>query len=136
MTSPQPPAKALRIALWVAQALLALTLLPTGVLKLALPIPTLAALWPWAGEHPALVRATGGADVLGGLGLLLPALTRIRPALTVPAALGCALLQVCAIGFHLARGEAANTPFNGFVLALALFVAWGRWTKAPLAARG
>ena len=42
------------------------------------------------------------------------------------AALGCALLQIGAIGFHLKRGEAANTPFNFFLVALALFVVWGR----------
>ena len=36
------------------------------------------------------------------------------------------LLQIGAIGFHLKRGEATNTPFNFFLVALALFVVWGR----------
>jgi hypothetical protein len=65
----------------------------------------------------------------------LPALTRIRPGVTVFAALGCAALQVCAIVFHFSRGEAANTPFNFLLVALATFVAWGRRYRAPLQAR-
>jgi hypothetical protein len=74
-------------------------------------------------------------DLLGGLGVILPSATRIKPGLTVLAALGCAALQVSAIVFHLSRGEGANTPFNFFLVALSLFVAWGRRTKAPITAR-
>jgi hypothetical protein len=78
----------------------------------------------------------GLVDLIGGIGLVLPALTRIRPGLTVLAAAGCAVLQMCAIAFHWSRGEAANTPFNFFMLAVALFVCWGRWVKAPIYSRG
>lgn len=128
--TPQPEkSKALSVALWVAQALLAVLFVGTGVFKLVTPVATLAGLWPWAGEYPALVRATGIIDLAGGLGLVLPALTRRRPGLTALAAAGCALLQVCAIAFHLTRGEGANTPFNFAVLALTLFVLWGRRAK-------
>jgi hypothetical protein len=42
------------------------------------------------------------------------------------AALGCALLQLSAVVFHISRGEAANTPFNFLLVALSLFVVWGR----------
>jgi hypothetical protein len=52
--------------------------------------------------------------------------------LTVLPALGCAALQVCAIGFHVSRGEAANTPFNFLLVALSIFVYWGRRFKAPI----
>jgi hypothetical protein len=120
------PSKTLHITLWLVQAVLALLLVGTGIFKLITPIPELAALWPWAGEYPGLLRFAGVVDALGGLGLVLPGLARIRPGLTRLAALGVALLMVCAIVFHLARGEAANTPFNFVVLALALFVWWGR----------
>ena len=40
--------------------------------------------------------------------------------------LGCVALQGSAVVFHLSRGEAANTPFNILLIALAVFVAWGR----------
>jgi hypothetical protein len=75
-------------------------------------------------------------DLCGGIGVVLPALTRIKPGTTVLAALGCAALQLCATVFHVSRGEAANTPFNVLLVALALFVAWGRRYRAPIEPRG
>lgn len=132
MPSPAPPSKTLHVALWVTQVFLALLYIGTGIFKLVTPIATIAALWPWAGAYPGLVRATALFDLAGGIGIVLPALTGIKPRLTTWAALGLVALQVLAIAFHLSRGEAANTPFNFFMLALALFVLWGRWSKAPL----
>lgn len=126
MTRLSNPSKPLHITLWIAQAVLALVFIGTGVFKLITPIATLAGLWPWAKEYPTLVRLTGLIDLSGGVGIVLPALTRIRPQLTPLAALGCAALMAGAIVFHLSRGEGANTPFNVFMLALALFVWWGR----------
>jgi hypothetical protein len=58
-----------------------------------------------------------------------------KPGLTLLAALGCAALQVCAIIFHVSRGEAANTPFNFLLVALSIFVYWGRRSKAPILSR-
>ena len=121
----------LSVALWSVQALLALLYIGTGIFKVGTPIATLATLWPWAGEYPSLVRVTGMLDLCGGLGLVLPTITRIKPRLMVLAALGVAVLQVCAIGFHVSRGEVASTPFNFVMLALALLIFWGRRTKAP-----
>jgi DoxX-like family len=121
------PSKGLTIALWIAQSLLALTFVGTGIWKLATPIADLAAKMPWMGQvSPRFLHATAVFDILGGLGVLLPSVTRIKPGLTVLAALGCAALMACAIVFHVSRGEAAKTPFNFLLVALALFVAWGR----------
>jgi hypothetical protein len=124
------------ISLFVVQTLLALTFAGTGIWKMATPIPELAAKMPWMGQvSPSFLYATAVFDLLGGLGVLLPSLTRIKPGVTVLAALGCAALQACAVVFHFSRGEAANTPFNFVLIALALFVAWGRRSKAPIAPR-
>jgi hypothetical protein len=79
---------------------------------------------------------TGILDVAGGIGVLLPAVTRIEPRLTVLAALGCTLLQIAAIIFHLSRGEAAAVPLNFVLLALSMFILWGRARRAPIAPRG
>jgi uncharacterized membrane protein YphA (DoxX/SURF4 family) len=131
-----PASPALNIALWIVQALLALTFIGTGLWKLTTPIPKLAAVFPWMGQvSPAFLYMTGVFDVLGGAGVILPSATRIKPGVTVLAALGCAALQACAIVFHLSRGEAANTPFNFLLVALSLFIAWGRRVKAPIAPR-
>lgn len=129
--------KALPVSLWVTQALLGLVFAGTGLWKLLTPIPRLAAMIPWAGQVPAaFLYMTAAVDLLGGLGVVLPSLTRIKPGLTVLAALGCAALQVSAILFHVSRGESANTPFNFLLVGLSLFVAWGRRTRAPLPPRG
>jgi hypothetical protein len=132
--STHQPSKGLNLVLWVVQGLLALTFAGAGIWKVATPIPELAAEMPWMGEvSPTFLYGTALFDTLGGVGVLLPSLTRIRPGLAVLAALGCAALQVSAIVFHVARGEAANTPFNFVLVALSLFVAWGRHSKAPIA---
>jgi hypothetical protein len=124
------------ISLWVVQALLFLVFTGTAVWKLVTPVPALAAMIPWAGQVPVtFLWATAVIDLCGGIGILLPALTRIKPGLTVLAALGCAALQVCAIVFHVSRGEAANTPFNFLLVALSIFVFWGRRSKAPIQPR-
>ena len=130
------PSKTLHISLWVVQALMSLTFAGTGLWKLLTPVPKLAAMIPWAGQVPeAFLQVTGVIDLCGGLGILLPSVTRIKPGLTVLAALGCAALQACAIVFHVSRGEAANTPFNFLLVALSIFVYWGRRSKAPIQSR-
>jgi uncharacterized membrane protein len=126
----------LSVSLWVVQSLLCLLFAGTGVWKLLTPVPQLAAQFPWMGQVPvAFMRATGVIDLLGGIGLLLPAITRIKPGLTALAALGCAVLQACAIVFHVARGEAVSTPFNFLLLALSIFVFRGRRSKALIQPR-
>ncbi len=128
-----PPSKALHISLWVVQTLLALLFTGTGLWKLFTPVAKLAAAIPWAGQVPeSFLQATGVIDLCGGIGIALPAITGIKPGLTQLAALGCALLQVCAIVFHVSRGEAANTPFNFLLVALSVFVLWGRRYRAPI----
>ncbi|HEV8549789.1 MAG TPA: DoxX family protein [Polyangiaceae bacterium] len=118
------------------QGLLFVLLAGTGVWKLVTPVAELAAKFPWMGEVPlGFLRMTAVFDLLGGLGVLLPSLTRVAPRLTVLAALGCAALQACAVVFHVSRGEAANTPFNFLLVALSLFVLWGRRSKAPIPPR-
>lgn len=124
--------KGLNVGLWIVQGLLFVTFAGGAVWKVMTPLPTIAGMMPWAGEvSPGFFYFTAAVDLAGGLGVLLPSLTRIKPGLTVAAAVGCVALQASAIVFHLSRGEAADTPFNFLLVALALFVAWGRH-KAPI----
>lgn len=132
----RPSSSGLNIALWIVQGLLALTFAGTGLWKLATPVPDLAGKMPWMGQvSPAFLYTTALFDLLGGIGLVLPSLTRIKPGLTVLAALGCVGLMLAAILFHVSRGEAGNTPFNFVLVALCSFVAWGRRSRAPIAPR-
>jgi hypothetical protein len=132
---PSKPNKVLSASLWVAQILVFVGFVIIGWMKLFKPIPELAAMWPWTGQLPAaVVRGLGMVDIAGGVGIFVPALTRIKPGLTVLAALGCVVLQVCAMSFHISRGEIAAAPVNVIFLALSAFVLWGRRAK-PVQAR-
>ena len=131
------PHRALHIALWVAQVLLAAMFLMTGFMKLTQPVDALAGQMAWVTAVPvALVRLIGAAELAGALGLVLPSLTRIQPRLTALAALGLVTVMVLASAFHLSRGEGAMLPMNLGLAAVAAFVAWGRGKAAPIAPRG
>jgi hypothetical protein len=91
------------------------------------------ATWMNAVPH-ALGRFIGYAELAGGLGLIIPAATRIKPWLTPLAALGLAIIMILAIPFHIVRGEASVIWMHTVFAALALFVAWGRWRKAAIRA--
>ena len=128
--------KLLNIGLWIAQVLIAAAFCMIGFIKLTTPIADLSKMMAWTGEYPeAFVRTIGIIDLAGGLGMLLPSLTRILPRLTVIAAMAATLLQILAIGFHFSRGEGALTPLNFVLLALIIFILWGRSKRAPIAPR-
>lgn len=136
MYQPKTSSRALNISLWLTQLLVALSFCAGGVMKLALPISELAAMWPWAGDlPPAIVRLLVVIDLLGGVGILLPSLTRIQPRLAVTAAAAGIALQCCAMMFHASRGEFASLPVNVVLGALCAFVLWGRGRKCPIAPR-
>ncbi|MFK7925951.1 MAG: DoxX family protein [Bacteroidia bacterium] len=124
--------KVIHIALWIGQALVALLLLWGAYAKLFLPMEEISEMLPWATENPMLAKFTGIVDLLGGLGLILPALLRIQPKLTIYAAYGTGALMIGASIFHLSRGESGAIGMNIFILLIALFIAWGRSKKAPI----
>ena len=139
-TSPAPAASSSRwgIGLWVGQALLAALFGLAGVMKTAMAPAALAKMGlAYAVDIPhGLLLFIGVCELAGALGVILPAATRILPFLTPLAALGFVIIQVLAIGFHFVRGELGEAlPLNLVLLALSLFVAWGRTWKAPIAAR-
>lgn len=128
-----------RIGLWVVQLLLAAEFGMAGGMK---------AFTPWdqflkmVQEHggmampEALVRFIGYSEVLGALGMILPAALRVFPVLTAWAAVGLGTIMVLASALHASRGEFAMLPMTLGLLAMAAFVVWGRFKKAPIAPRG
>ena len=136
--SPAPPVgRLLQVAIWAAQVLVFAAFTIFGCMKFFMPVDQLAAMWVWPGQVPAwFLRLMGIIDFAGGVGVLLPALTRIQPRLAVLAALGCVLLQIAAMIFHLSRGEAAALPLNVILLGLSAFILWGRGRRAPITPRG
>lgn len=129
--------KGWHIGLWTAQIALAALYAMAAYMKLLMSpadLVQMGLLWV-EGAPLGLVRGIGFVELLGVLGLILPAATRIKPNLTTLAALGLLAIQLLAIPFHLYRGEAAVLPFNMIYLALAAFVFWGRLVKSPIAPR-
>lgn len=128
--------KALHVVLWVAQVILAGMFLMAGFMKLTTSIEELSQGLPWAADAPALVRFIGLSELLGGLGLILPAALRIKPYLTIWAAIGLAVIMLLAIIFHVVRGEVSAIGMNIGLGVLALFVVWGRSKKARIVEKG
>ena len=104
-------------------------------MKTFTPVNELAATLNWVNDLPVLVSFIGISELLGGIGLILPALLRIKPELTPIAAIALALVMLLAIIFHIARGEFPAVIFNLVLAGIALFIAWGRTRKVPVLAR-
>lgn len=130
------PSKILNIALWAAQLLLAIAFGMAGFLKSTQPIDALAPQMEWVAAVPVwLVRFIGVSELAGAAGLVLPALTRIKPALTPLAAAGLLAVMVLASLFHVTRGELGALPVNAVLGGIAAFIAWGRHSKIPIRSR-
>ena len=123
----------MNIALWVVQILLALAFAAAGIVKATQPTERLATSMGWVEDvAPRTVRLIGILEILGAIGLILPAVTGIWPWLTPLAAAGLVLTMVGAMITHVRRGEFPGLGVNAVLLLLALFVAYGRFAVAPL----
>lgn len=119
--------KLLHIVLWIVQGLLATAFGIAGFMKITMPIEDLAK----NGMHfvstygVGTVRFIGISEVLGALGLILPAALHIKPILTPIAAIGITVIMVLATAYHISHNE----PFLPSLIigVLAIFVAWGRY---------
>jgi hypothetical protein len=129
--------KGWNIAIWVAQIIVALLYMMGVYMHLALSPEQMMEMGAvWAGEYPvALPRFIGVMELLGVIGIILPAATRIKPNLTVSAAWGLMAIQILAIIFHAARGEWAALPFNAIFVVFVAIVIWGRSKKAVILPR-
>jgi uncharacterized membrane protein YphA (DoxX/SURF4 family) len=119
-------------ALWIVQCVLAAVFVFGGGMKLVMPIEEMTkgmpAAFPAAG---AFLRFIGVAELLGGLGLVLPGLFRIRSDLAPLAALGLVIIMAGATGLGLVMRDPVATLIPFVVGGLATFVAYGRWRLAP-----
>jgi uncharacterized membrane protein len=121
----------MNIALWIVQGLLGLMFTFAGITK-GFRYEQARAMLPWVKDVPrGLTTFIGISELLGGLGLLLPALSGILPWLTPLAATGLALVMILAAIFHVQRKEWPAIGFNSVLMLLALFVAYGRFVLVP-----
>ncbi len=125
--------KAIHISLWVAQGLFAMLFIMAGAMKTFQPVGVLVESLPWVTSVSIeLVRFIGISELLGGIGLVMPALLRIKPGLTIWAAVGLSLVMVLAAIFHGSRGEYPAIGVNLLFAAITALIAWGRAKKAPI----
>ncbi len=132
------PQSSLNIVLWILQVLSGIFWSFTGFGKVLCINP---AVWnmmlpnvPWFSAVPrGLFVFIGVCEFLGGVGLILPAMTGVKPKLTAWAALGLTAIMLLAALFHIARGESAFfVPTNLVLGGVAAFVAYGRFIARPL----
>jgi uncharacterized membrane protein YphA (DoxX/SURF4 family) len=122
-------------ALWIVAIVLAAGFAGSGLMKLLVPKDKLVSSGQgWAQDYtPTNIRLIGVVELLGAAGLVLPAVTHIAPILVPLAAVGLVLVMVGAAAVHARRKEAMNVGVNAVLLALAVFVAWGRFGPYPFA---
>ena len=114
--------------LWIVQVLLALVFLFTGGSKMAMPTEVLAA----QSHLPGLfMKFIGVCEILGALGLILPGLLHVRPALT-PLAAACLIIIMIGATVSTAILMPVALPMPVIVGLLTAYVAYGRWRLAPL----
>jgi putative oxidoreductase len=116
-------------ALWIIQAVLALLFLFSGGVKFIVPIETLAKQTALPG---IFLRFIGVSEVLGGLGLILPGLLRIKTGLTPLAAFCLLVIMIGAVVVTLQTGGGAKALIPALTGLLLVFVAYGRWRLAPV----
>lgn len=120
----------MNLALWIAAGLLAAVALTGGITKTFLPKAKLAAApgGEWTGAVGAgYIKALGILEILAAAGLILPAVLDIAPVL-VPVTAACwVVLMIGAMITHLRDDGWKFAIVNLAYLAIAVFVAWGRF---------
>src|SRR5579859_1400649 len=121
----------MNIALWILQVLLGVFFAGSGVGKAFCFNQT---MWegcvrtiPWLSGSSVprgLFIFIGIAEFLGGIGLVLPALTKVKPKLTPAAAAGLTTVMILASGFHLMRAEFGFTALTVFLAVVLAFIAY------------
>ena len=120
----------MNLALWIITGLLAAVFLVAGANKLFIPQEKLARApgGGWVNDFSAeFVKGLGAVEIVGAAGLILPAAFGIAPVLVPLAAVGLATIMVGAAIVESRRRESTHVLVNLAYLALAVFVAWGRF---------
>jgi uncharacterized membrane protein YphA (DoxX/SURF4 family) len=118
----------MNVFLWILQIVLAAMFALAGVQKSTQPKEKLVTRLPWVEDFSAgTVRLIGIVELLGAIGLVLPAALDIVPVLTPLAATGLAIVMALAVNTHRRRHEPSGMALTAALLVAALVVAWGRF---------
>ncbi len=118
------------LTLWIAAGLLATVAMVGGISKTFVPKAKLAAAhggeWT-AGASVGFVKTLGVLELLAAVGLILPAVVDIAPVMVPVTAVCWVLLMIGAMITHGRLGQFKLVMLNLVYLALAAFIAWGRF---------
>jgi uncharacterized membrane protein len=123
----------MNLVLWAGQLLVALLFASAGFVHsigYAQASQNPGMVWMRAVPAP-MVKTIGILEILGAIGLIVPALTGVLTWLTPLAALLLGVVMVLAAAFHVSRREAPNAFFNAVLGLLAFAVAFGRIVVSP-----
>lgn len=115
--------------LWAVQWLLGLLFIFSGVMKFVMTVEAMTQQVKLPG---LFLHFIGSCEILGGLGLILPGLFRIRTGLTPLAATGLLIIMVGATTLTAIYVDHATAVVPLITGVLAAFIAYGRWKIAPL----
>lgn len=122
------------IALWIIAGIFAIAFTAGGIIKLTWSFDRYAAKLHWPADFsPGKVKFMGIVEVLGGLGLILPAFVAPIAGLVPVAASGMALYMSGAVTERIRRSEFKDLLGDLLFLAAMLFLAWGRFALSPFA---
>lgn len=114
----------MNVILWIVAIVLAAAFAMAGLMKLSQPKEKLAEKMAWVEDFsPSTIKFIGAVEILGALGLVLPAATGIATVLTPLAATGLAIVMVLAALVHARRKEQQLIGVNVVLFVLAAFVA-------------
>ena len=122
----------MRIAVWIVSGLLAVAFLSIGGIKVMMPI---AEMQSPDGPPVMLLKTAGVAEMIGAVGLILPAVTRIQPRLTPIAATALAVTMVGASVTEVILGNYVAVASPTVLGVLSAIVAWARFGPATIAPR-
>ena len=120
----------MNLALWIVAGLLAAVFFVAGINKLFIPQKKLAKApgGGWVNDFsPGFLKTLGAVEIVGAVGLILPAALDITPILVPLAAIGLATIMAGAAIMTSRRQEFKHALLNLTYLALAIFVATARF---------
>jgi uncharacterized membrane protein YphA (DoxX/SURF4 family) len=119
------------VALWIGQGLLAALFLGSGLAKLSMSRERLIETGQTSAKivPMPLMRFTASCELAGAAGLVLPWLTGIVRVLTPVAGIGLGIVMIGAAIVHSRLREPRNILINMVILAVCVFVSWGRFAQ-------
>ena len=118
--------------IWIIQSLMSVLFVFHGIAMFNPPAAVQESVVKKMGYSLPFLKIIGTLEILGGLGLILPTLTRVMPLLSPLAALGLVIIMVGAAISHARQGEGKQTVATAFVTLLVAFVGIGRFWLSPI----